>query len=238
MKIMGFDVYEGKLDSIDISSKTIINTLNAHSYIVSKNDSQFKTALKNSDILLPDGVGIVLAAKHIYQKSIKKIAGFDLHDFLLRSMNNTNGKVFYMGSSPNTLTKIEKKIEIDFPNISIMTHSPSYSLSFSESENKLIIDKINAFKPDVLFVGMTAPKQEKWLEMNKELLNFKVAASIGAVFDFYAGTIKRPNKYTRYLVGESLARFLKEPKRLWKRNFISIPLFIIEILYFKFKPKK
>lgn len=237
MKIMGFDVYEGKLESIDISSKTIINTLNAHSYVVSKNDSQFKIALLNSDILLPDGVGIVLAAKQIYQKSIKKIAGSDLHKFLLKVMNNSNGKVFYMGSSIDTLTKIEKKIGIDFPNISVMTHSPSYNLSFSETENKLIIDKINAFKPDVIFVGMTAPKQEKWLEMNKELLNFKVAASIGAVFDFYAGTIKRPNKYIRYLIGESLARFLKEPKRLWRRNFISIPLFLIDILYFKLKKK-
>ncbi len=100
-----------------------------------------------------------------------------------------------------------------------------------------LLNLINDFSPDVLFVGMTAPKQEKWLHEFKDRLNFDVASSIGAVFDFYVGTVKRPSKIWIKLHLEWLPRLLKEPKRLWRRNFISTPLFFFEILKFKFKIK-
>lgn len=235
MEIMNFKVFEQRLESIDFDSKKIINTLNAHSYIVSKKDSYFRRALKDSDILIPDGSGIVLAARYLCKKSIKKVSGSDLHKFLLKITNNNHGKVFYLGSSQSNLEKIEIKTKHEFPNIKLESYSPPFKNEFSEEENNLIIDKINCFGPDILFIGMTAPKQEKWLYQNKDRLNFRVAASVGAVFNFYSGAIKRPNKFLRKLIGESLSRFIKEPRRLWKRSFISIPLFLIEIMKFKLK---
>jgi len=92
---------------------------------------------------------------------------------------------------------------------------------------------VNMFKPDVLFVGMTAPKQEKWVHQFKDRLQARNICAIGAVFDFYAGNVERSSEFWIKLGLEWLPRFLKEPKRLFKRNFISTPKFILEVLSFK-----
>ena len=93
-----------------------------------------------------------------------------------------------------------------------------------------MIEAINNFKPEVLFVGMTAPKQEMWVQAHKELLKVHVVACIGAAFDFYAGTVKRPGLFWIKLGLEWFIRLLREPKRLWKRNFVSTPLFLWDVI--------
>ena len=234
MKIMNYEVFVDDLDTLDITQKKVINTINPHSYITAKKDTLFREALNESDLLIPDGTGIVIAAKIVNNKRIRKIAGADLHSFLLDKMNNVNGKIFYMGSSQNVLAKIEEKIKKEYPNITVKSYSPPFKPEFTKEDNDTIVDLINEFDPHVLFVGMTAPKQEKWLHEHKDRLDFKVASSIGAVFDFYAGTVKRPSQVWIDLHLEWLPRFIHEPKRLWKRNLISTPLFLLEILKYKF----
>lgn len=238
MNIMNYEVFTDELNTIDLETKKVINTINPHSYVTAKNDKDFKKALQESDLLIPDGSGIVLAAREIYNAKIKKIAGSDLHFFLLKTINKKGGKIFYMGSSQNTLDKIEEKIKLEYPNIVVQSYSPPFKPLFSKEDNETIVSKINAFKPDILFVGMTAPKQEKWLHKHKQRLDFKVASSIGAVFDFYAGTVVRPSQFWLDLHLEWFPRLLKEPKRLWKRNFVSTPLFLLEIFLFKLGFKK
>ncbi len=238
MNIMNYEVFIYELDTIDLETKKVVNTINPHSYITAMSDEYFTEALQESDLLIPDGSGIVLAAKQIYKANIKKIAGTDLHIFLLNKMNEKGGKIFYMGASQNTLDKIEEKIKLEYPNILLQSYSPPFKPEFTNEDNDIIVSKINAFEPDVLFIGMTAPKQEKWLHEHKEQLNFKVASSIGAVFDFFAGTIERPSKFWLDLHLEWFPRLLKEPKRLWRRNFVSTPLFLLEIFLYKIGLKK
>ena len=108
-------------------------------------------------------------------------------------MNERSGKVFYMGASQNTLNKIENKVHTEFPNIKVRSYSPPFKPIFSKEDNETMIAQINEFVPDVLFIGMTAPKQEKLLYEHMEELEFTVASSIGAVFDFYAGTVEHPS---------------------------------------------
>jgi len=238
MKVMGYNIFTDQLEAIDLKKKKIINTINPHSYITAKSDLVFRKALHDSDILIPDGSGIVLAAKQINNQSIEKIAGADLHQFLLSKMNEKSGKVFYMGASQNTLNKIEERVHKEYPNIIVESYSPPFKEKFSQEDNEIIINKINNFNPEVLFIGMTAPKQEKWLYEHKDKLNFKIASSIGAVFDFYAGTIERPSEFWINLHLEWLPRLLKEPKRLWRRNFVSTPLFLVDMLLYKVNLKK
>ncbi|QCI29030.1 WecB/TagA/CpsF family glycosyltransferase [Caminibacter pacificus] len=239
MKLMGYEVYDKTLDKLNLDIKKlnrfIINTINPHSYVVAKDDELFQKALKRSDVLVPDGSGIVLAAKFINGKRIQKIAGADVHKFLLEKANKESIKVFYMGSSQKTLDKIKEKLKKEYPNIQAGFYSPPFKPEFDEEDNKKIIEAINNFNPDILFVGMTAPKQEKWLYTHKEKINFKVASCIGAVFDFYAGNVKRPPEYIINLHLEWLFRFIQEPKRLWRRNFISTPLFLWDMIKYKFK---
>lgn len=222
-----------EISSKNINEKTIINTINPHCYCEAKKDSLYSQALHQSDKLLPDGIGIVWAFRVLTGQKIKRVSGSDLHISLLQKMNDISGKVFYVGSTSDTLQKIRKRVNIEFPNIIIGTFSPPYETIFTAKEDAQILSAINEFAPNVLFVGMTAPKQEKWVYQHKDQIDAKVIASIGAVFDFYAGTIKRSGKFWIKLGLEWLPRFLREPKRLWRRNFISTPLFIWDVLHAK-----
>jgi len=232
--LLGYNIHRDSLESIDLNKTKVINTINPHSYCMAKNDKLFKTALKKSDILLPDGIGIVWAERVLNGQNIKKIAGYEMFMFLMQYLNKTSGRCFFLGASKETLQKIEDKIEIDFPNVKVNSFSPPYKAKFSEKESLLMCQQVNSVKPDILFVGMTAPKQEKWVYNNIEKLEVNTVCSIGAVFDFYAGNVKRSGQFWISIGLEWLPRFLKEPKRLARRNLVSTPLFILEVLNKKF----
>lgn len=232
-ELLDYKVYTGDLSQIDFKKNKIINTINPHSYCVSKQDKIFKTALQKSDILLPDGIGIVWAEKFLKQTVIQKIAGYDLFLFLMQKLEKDKGTVFFLGSSTNTLNKIKARCKIEFPSVSFGSFSPTYKPIFSEKDSEVMCKAVNTFKPDVLFVGMTAPKQEKWVYQFKDQLHVDNICSIGAVFDFYAGNIKRSSDFWINIGLEWLPRLIKEPKRLYYRNLVSTPKFILEVLSFK-----
>lgn len=223
-------VLESKLPDELSATKITVKTINPHSYCVAKKDKGFKKALKKAEILLPDGVGVVWATKFLYGKKIKKISGFDLHQHYLHLLKDKpDAKVFYLGSSDDTLQKIVERLQEEFPVIEVCVFSPPFRKRFNDEESLVMIQKVNDFKPDVLFVGMTAPKQEKWLFHNRKNLDVNVVCAIGAVFDFYAGTVKRPGAFWINIGLEWLPRLINEPRRLWRRTFISTPEFIIDV---------
>ena len=231
--LLGYNIFKSSLNDIDYSRNKIINTVNPHSYCVSKQDKVFEIALQASDILLPDGVGVVWAEKFLNNNVIKKIAGYDLFLFLMQQLEKDKGTVFFLGASNDTLNKIEEKCKTDFPNVTFGGYSPPYKPSFTDEDSTAMCDAVNAIKPDVLFVGMTAPKQEKWVHQYKNQLKARNICAIGAVFDFYAGNIERSSDFWINLGLEWLPRLLKEPKRLFYRNFVSTPKFILEVFWFK-----
>lgn len=224
---------------LSFTSKTIINTINPHSYVVAKNDLSFREALNNCDYLLPDGHGFVIAARIIHNINIKRITGADIHRYLLTIAEKEAFKVFYLGASEQCLQKIEKKISKEYPNIRLGYYSPPYKNEFSNEETRIMYEKVNAYSPQILFIGMTAPKQEKWVYDNQDHLNANVICSIGAVFDFFAGTVKRPGYLWQKLGLEWLIRLIRNPKKLWKRTILSAPIFLFDLLKTKFhKPHK
>lgn len=217
--------------------KTIINTINAYSWTVTSKNPVFKEALQKSDILLPDGVSIVWAAKFLTKEKIKKVAGADLHNKLLALLNKVGGSCFYLGSTQNTLNLLEAKVKKEYPNITVKTYSPPYKKVFSEEDNQAMYAAINSFSPDVVFVGMTAPKQEIWIHENVQFIHTKIICGIGAVFDFYAETKKRPPRWMIHCGLEWLGRLIAEPKRLWKRYLVYNAVFIYEILQVYFRAR-
>lgn len=234
--LLGYLIFRNSLDSIDFESKTIINTINSHSYITAKSDLKFQNALKSSDILIPDGIGIAWADFFLNGYKTKKIAGYDLFLFLMEKLNIENGSVFFLGSSEETLIKIKTKCKSEYPNVSCASYSPPFKTDFNLKDSVKMCDKVNSFSPDVLFVGMTAPKQEKWINDNKNNLCPKVICAVGGVFDFYSGNVKRyKNTFINNSGLEGLVRLISKPtKKLLYRNFYSVPKFIFEVLYHKF----
>ena len=209
--------------------KILINTINAHSYNVACKDELFAEALQNGDYLIPDGISIVKACRWLKAKSQPKerIAGWDLFEFEMDKLNKKGGTVMFMGSSPRTLTLDVKQATDDYPNLKVVTYSPPYKPEFSDEDNKAIIDAINQANPDLLWIGMTAPKQEKWTYSHWNELNIHChVGTIGAVFDFFAGTVARAPKWWRDHGLEWLYRLIKEPKRMWRRYIIGNTVFL------------
>ena len=219
--------------------KLLINTVNAHSFNTAKKDQLFADALTNGDVLIPDGVSIVKACKWIKAKSQPKerIAGWDLFSFEmeklereseeLRTKSEESKIVMFMGSSQKVLDLIVKRAAVVYPHLKVVTYSPPYKPEFSDEDNKAIIDAINAANPDLLWIGMTAPKQEKWTYSHWNELNIHChVGTIGAVFDFFAGTVERAPIWWQEHGLEWLYRLIKEPKRMWRRYIIGNSLFL------------
>lgn len=213
--------------------KLLINTINAHSYNTALKDALFAEALTKGDALIPDGASIVKTCKWINAKSQPKerIAGWDLFTFEMKRLNKKGGKCFFMGSSEKVLALIKEKAKTIYPNIIVETYSPPYKPEFSEQDNIAIIKAINQAKPDLLWIGMTAPKQEKWTYSHWYELDIHChVGTIGAVFDFFAGTMERAPIWWQEHSLEWLYRLIKEPKRMWRRYIIGNTLFIYNII--------
>ena len=220
--------------------KLLINTINAHSYNTALKDPLFAKALMKGDVLIPDGASIVKACKWLNAKSKPKerIAGWDLfvHEMSeLEKDANSNSKdskkVMFMGSSERVLGLIKIKSAEIYPNLEVVTYSPPYKPEFSKEDNAAIVTAINSENPDLLWIGMTAPKQEKWTYTHWNELNIHChVGTIVAVFDFFAGTAKRAPQWWQDHSLEWLYRLMIEPKRMWRRYIIGNSLFIRNIL--------
>lgn len=204
--------------------KLLINTINAFSYNNARNDALFAEALMKGDVLIPDGISIVKACKWLKSPSIPKerIAGWDLFEFEMKRLNEKGGRVMFMGSSEKVLRMIvEKAVEV-YPKLEVVTFSPPYKPEFSQEDNELMVKAINDANPDLLWIGMTAPKQEKWTYANWDKLNIHChVGTVGAVFDFFAGTTQRAPMVWQKMGLEWLYRLLAEPKRMWRRYLIG-----------------
>lgn len=209
-------------------SPKIVMFFNAHSFYLIQKDFHFRSAFDSFDVVLPDGSGIVLASKILGGSLKRRITGYDFFISINRMLNKKEHyKVFFLGGSDDTLSLIKRKIKEDFEKIHVAgTYSPPFKKEFSKEDNDKMISLINDSGAEVLWVGMTQPKQEKWIHSNKERLNVKLIAPIGAVFDFYAGTIKRPHALFQKFGIETIGRFIQNPQKMWRRNLVSIPFFL------------
>ena len=213
--------------------KVLINTVNAHSFNTAQKDSLFADALMKGDALIPDGISIVKACGWLKAKSQPKerIAGWDLFFYEMDKLNKKGGKCFFMGSSENVLSMIRIRVATDYPGIRVETYSPPYKSEFTKEDNEAIIAAINQYDPDLLWIGMTAPKQEKWVYTHWDELDIHChVGTIGAVFDFFAGTVERAPIWWQENGLEWAYRLLKEPKRMWRRYIIGNSLFLWNIL--------
>lgn len=219
-----------ELDSLP-DGKLLINTINAHSYNTALKDPAFAEALQQGDVLIPDGASIVLALRFLKNRKIERIAGWDLFLYEMHRLNEKGGTCFFLGSSEDTLRKIKIKAIRLYPNIKVETYSPPYKPEFTEEDNKLMINAVNRVIPDLLWIGMTAPKQEKWAYAHlKDLEVNGPIGTIGAVFDFFAENIQRAPQWWQDHGLEWLFRLIKEPKRMWRRYIIGNTLFFWNIL--------
>lgn len=211
------------------ADRVIFVCANPHSMVVANSDQGFRDALNSASHVVADGVGCQIAGLLTGRDFGPRITGFDYFEALMTRLNDCGGKVFFLGSSTATLARIKQRCLQDYPKILFHGHSPPFG-SWTETEDIRIVQLIGEAKPDILWVGLTAPKQEKWVAAHKDRLTVPVTGCIGAVFDYYAGTIRRAPIWLRRIGLEWLYRLVGEPRRLWKRTLVSFPLFIWLVL--------
>ena len=238
VKIFGFEVFSDSLRNIVLEEQKqlTLNTISPNSYGISTKDKLFEKALKESDYLVLDGVYFALSSIFLQGRNIRQNNGPDVFDYFIRKMNSENGRVFFLGSSEETLDKINSKIKLEYKNVTAEFMSPPFKSVFSEEDNAKMIERINHFKPDIIFVGMTCPKQEKWANQNRDKLDTKLICSIGAVFDWYAGNQKDIHPIWWKLRLAWLKRTIDRPEIL--KRYPNIGIFFWHLLLSILRVKK
>lgn len=217
----------------------LVACINPHSYVCAKKDSDFRNALLHSDYLLPDGIGIIFGARVLGSGIRERVTGPDFFDSLSAhlSKHRPGTRVFFLGSKDATLRRLRLLCKKRYPGVTVCgVYSPPFVAEFSEAQFLEIMSKIRDVNPQVLWVGLTAPKQEKLCRLIiPHLPSLKICGAIGAAFDWNAGITRRANRFWQRSGMEWLIRFCREPSRLWRRVMVTAPAFILSVVIAKLK---
>ena len=170
-------------------------------------------------------------------KNIKRNQGPDVFYHFMERAEKDRKRVFFLGSSNKTLELIRKNSKEQYPNVVVEVYSPPFKPSFSDEENQQMIKAINDFNPDIVFIGMTCPKQEKWAIEHKEAINAGLLIAIGNVFDWFAGTQKSIHPVWFKLRIGWLVRIFIRPE-VFRRNIGNQMLFFWHVVLTFLKLKK
>lgn len=237
------DFVSSRLDS---KEKFYIVTPNPEIILAARDDWLLKDALQKADFAVPDGVGLKFAYKFLHNEKINIIKGRELFNSLINLAEEKALRVYFVGGEKG---ETEKSIEIlskTYQNIKFKTHkTPKYGQNgqpISEDDKKMhkeLMASIKMFEPELIFVGMTPPKQEKWILRNFFRLNAVGAMTIGGTFNYISGNSKLPPKWMSKIGLEWLWRVISEPKRIKRiiNAVIIFPwtIFLVKLLKQRFK---
>ncbi len=212
-----------------------ICTANVDHIIKCKTDAEFAHIYKNAALSVPDGVPLLWASRMLKKPLKERVNGTNLFIKLCEVSARKNYTVFFLGGPPGVAEKASKKLKAKFPGLNVTgCYAPPPGFEKDVSENEKILDMINKSRPDILFVGLGAPKQEKWISRNLSRLKVPVSIGIGASFEYVAGKTRRAPCWMQRAGLEWFYRVIENPKRYWKRYFIDdmkfFPLLIKQIL--------
>lgn len=202
-----------------------IAVTSSHGIVEGYKHVEFKTILESADLSVPDGKWTARAAAQKASCAPKQVRGTDLLRGFCDLANRKGYSNFFYGDTEEILALSTRRLSERFPNLRIVgTHSPPFR-ELTPDEDAQIIHMINRAKPDVVWVGLGLPKQEKWIFAHRDKINVPVMVAIGAGFKFVSGKVQSAPPWIRELGFEWLWRFFREPKRLWHRAFVYGPQF-------------
>jgi N-acetylglucosaminyldiphosphoundecaprenol N-acetyl-beta-D-mannosaminyltransferase len=201
-----------------------------------RRDREFARYYDQDALCLADGVPIMWAAKFLGTPLKEKISGSDLVPKVCELANRKGYKIFFMGGRPGAADAAKAKLQETLKDIQIVgTYSPPFGFERDAAELQKIADMIKAAKPDILFVGLGAPKQELWIKRYHQEVGVPVSMGVGVTFEFIAGIVKRAPRWMQKVGLEWFWRLCMEPGRLWRRYLIDDTQFFGIILQQKFR---
>ena len=202
----------------------IVNT-GMHGIMEARRDPSFKAILNSADLFFPDGIAVIWVARRRGFSINKQGTGPELLREFSRTASTKGYRSFFYGDTEDTLKQLTTNLLAEFPGLEIAgTFSPPFR-PITPEEDEEIIGMINGSKPDVLWIGLGCPKQERWIFEHQDRLDVPVAIGVGAYFKFNSGQVKRAPASLRNLGFEWLWRLLHEPRRVWRRVLIDGPRF-------------
>ena len=219
---------------IENDEKYIIYTPNTEIIMMCQKDEEFLNLMNQSDINVPDGVGLIYAGKIKKLPLKEKVAGYDLSINLLKMADEKGLKLYVVGGRPGVAEAAMKNVQNKYPGTKIVGAQHGYFKGahlgeFGHDEEVSLIEDINKHKPHILFVGFGAKKQEQWIEYNKGKINANVIIGNGGTLDGLAGFVKRAPDIFINLGLEWLYRLIKEPKRITRQ--IVLPVFMFKVIF-------
>lgn len=203
----------------------MIFTPNSEIVMKAQEDVEFLNVLNSGHLVIPDGIGVILASKIHRLGLSERIPGIEMMGRMLAYCHRTERSVYLFGGQPGVAEKAAERIKATYPNIQIKGVASGY---YDASEASKILDDINEKKPDILFVALGAPKQEKWIYQNEKLLNVSVAMGVGGALDVWAGNVKRAPKLFCKMGLEWFYRLMVQPSRFFR--MLVLPKFMFKVL--------
>jgi N-acetylglucosaminyldiphosphoundecaprenol N-acetyl-beta-D-mannosaminyltransferase len=197
-------------------------TPNVDHIVKLQHDKEFQTIYQNADLVLADGMPLIWAAKFLGNPLCERVAGSDLFIKLCTVAAKSKYRLYFLGGNPGDAEKAKEALIQRNPGLTVEgCYCPPFGFEKDENENKKIVELIKTAKPDLLFVALGAPKQEKWIYEHYQEIRVPVTIGIGVGFSFAAGTIKRAPVWMQKAGLEWFWRLMMEPRRLWKRYLID-----------------
>lgn len=230
VKIVGIEV--DKLDFLEAQEKVaeflegdslnMIFTPNSEMLLDAVKDRELENILNEAQLVIPDGIGVVIASKFYGTPLKERVTGVDLSTKILELGAKKNSRLFLLGASEESVTGAAEKIKERFQGIDVVGVRNGY---YSEDEEEQIIDEINQSGAEILFVGLGAPRQEKLIYKYKDRLGVKIALGFGGGIDIFSGTVKRAPEFYQKAGLEWFYRFIKQPSRFMR--ITKLPKFIL-----------
>lgn len=219
-------VLEEKLQK---KEQAFVVTANAEIIMMCQQDKEYNNIVsEQADLVLPDGAGAVWAGRYLGNEVPERVAGFDLYNQLLKLSADKGYKAYFFGGATGVAEAAKNKAEELYPGVQIVGCRNGY---FTEAEEEAIIKEINDAAPDMLFVALGAPKQEKWLVKYRNQLKPRVLMGIGGSFDVLAGKMERAPKWMQEASLEWAFRLYKQPSRFMR--MLALPKFVLKVIFCK-----
>ena len=209
-------------ENIRAKKQLQIGVVNAAKVVNMQRNPSLGQYVLSSDLILADGAAVVWASKILGKPLPERVAGIDLMFGLLERGNKHNYRVYCLGATEEVSQRVEENIARDYPNIVFAGKRNGY---FSVEEEEYIANDIAGARPDILFVAITSPKKENFMARWSDIMKVPVCHGVGGSFDVYAGKVKRAPHILQKFGMEWLYRVIQEPRRMWKRYFVTNILF-------------
>lgn len=225
-------------DAIAAERKGYITVTGVHGISEAQDDPQFREILNNSFLCTPDGMPTVWMGKLAGHKQIDRVYGPDLMELLCATGVELGWKHFFYGGAEGVAGELKARLQNKFPGLNVVgTFTPPFR-SLNADEERALITTVAAAQPDLFWVGLSTPKQERFMATYLPKLDTKIMIGVGAAFDFHAGKVRQAPRWIQRGGLEWAYRIYQEPRRLWKRYARNNPLFIARVILQKTGLKK